>query len=415
VIVPGAQRAEAGRFQDRASTPRVSSSLRATVRVLVDARPAVEPRPTGVGTYTRAILRHLPRADPQSRYVAWYLDTWSRGRGPRRFAGWAPNLEERASRIPASLFGPVSVRTGLPKVEWLAGRADLVVATNFLPPATSAPGRVMVVHDLAFAVLPGSAPHHHDRWRRRFDEELTRAAAVILPSESARTDLLRLRAIDPDRAIAIHHGIDRDAFSRAPREEIERIRQRHRIGGPYVLSLGGLEPRKNVETLVRAFGSIEDGGAWLVIAGGAVRWVPDHAELVARAIARLPPSVRGRVVQTGYVGEADRRALLAGAEVLAFPSRYEGFGFPILEGFASGVPVLTSNVSSMPEVSGDAAVLVDPDDPAAIAEGLAGLLHDDRLRSTLRAAGDARLTSFTWDRCARRTADVLHDAFRRFQ
>jgi glycosyltransferase involved in cell wall biosynthesis len=385
----------------------------ATVRVLVDARPAVEPRPTGIGTYTRAILRHLPRADPESRYVAWYLDAWGMGGGSRRFVGWAPNLEERASRIPARLFGPVSVRTGLPKVEWLAGPADLVVATNFLPPATSVQATVMIVHDLAFEVVPGSAPHHHARWRRRFDEELRRAAAVILPSQTARTDLLRWGAVDPDRVFAIHHGIDRDAFTSVPREEIERIRHRHRIAGPYVLFLGGLEPRKNLETLVRAFGLVDDPDVRLVIAGSPVRWAPDHAERVARSIERLPSSARSRVIQTGFVDEADRRALLAGAEALAFPSRHEGFGFPILEGFASGTPVLTSNVSSMPEVAGDAAVLVDPDDAAAIADGLVELLHDDHLRSSLRASGTARLASFTWERCASRTAAVLHDVFRR--
>jgi glycosyltransferase involved in cell wall biosynthesis len=385
------------------------------VRVLVDARPAVEPRPTGIGIYTRAMLRYLPRADPEGRYVAWYLDAWGVGAGSRRFVGWAPNLEERASRIPGRLFGPMSVRTGLPKVEWLAGRADVVMATNFLPPATSSRGTVMVVHDLAFAAMPGSAPHHHARWRRRFDEELSRAAAVILPSEAARADLLRWGPIDPDRATVIHHGIDRDAFSSAPGEDVDRIRHRHRIRGPYVLFLGGLEPRKNLETLVRAFGLIEDADVRMVIAGGRVRWAPDYAERVARSIDRLPSSARGRVIRTGFVDEADRRALLAGADALAFPSRYEGFGFPILEGFASGTPVLTSNVSSMPEVAGDAAVLVDPDDPVAIAEGLVGLLHDDRLRSTLRAAGHARLASFTWDRSASRTADVLQGVFRRLR
>ena len=386
------------------------------MRVLVDARPAVEPRPTGIGIYTSAILRHLPVADPENRYVAWYLDARGVRGGPRRFVGWAaPNLEERPSRIPAELFGPVSVRTGLPKVEWLAGRADLVLATNFLPPPTSSPGTVMVVHDLAFAVLPGSAPHHHARWRRRFDEALARAAAVILPSEAARADLLRWAPIDPDRATAVHHGVDRDAFSSVPREEVERIRRRHGIGGRYVLSLGALEPRKNLETLVRAFGLLDDPDVWLVVAGGAVRWAPDHAERVARSIDRLPASARTRVIRTGFVDHADRRALLAGADVLAFPSRYEGFGFPILEGFAAGIPVLTSNVSSMPEVAGDAAVLVDPDDAAAIADGLGALLHDDRVRATLRAAGSARLASFTWERCANRTADVLHGALRRLR
>jgi glycosyltransferase involved in cell wall biosynthesis len=383
------------------------------VRVLVDARPAVDAHPTGVGHYTRALLRHLPLADPETDFVAWYLDPRGSGPGRRRFGGWAPNLAERASRIPARVFGPVSVRLGLPTVEQLAGRSDLVVATNFLPPPTSGRGTVMVVHDLAFEVLPETAPHHDARWRRLFDACLRRAAAVILPSEAARADLLRLHGGDPDRVIAIHHGTDADAFTPAPPAAVREFRHRYGIGDRFVLFLGGLEPRKNLERLVRAFGLIRDPSAWLVVAGGPVRWAPGYSDRVHRAIGDLPASVRGRVVRTGYVGHAERRALLSGAEVLAYPSLHEGFGFPILEGFASRVPVLTSNVSAMPEVAGGAATLVDPEDPTDIARGLDALLGDEDLRNDLRASGATRLASFTWERCARETATVLRGAYDR--
>jgi glycosyltransferase involved in cell wall biosynthesis len=116
------------------------------------------------------------------------------------------------------------------------------------------------------------------------------------------------------------------------------------------------------------------------------------------------------VVRTGYVADADRRALLSGADVMAYPSLYEGFGFPILEAFAANVPVLTSDVSSLPEVAGEAAVLVNPRDPADIARGLTQLLGDDDLRNVLRAAGTARVAAFTWERCARLTVESLRRA-----
>jgi glycosyltransferase involved in cell wall biosynthesis len=382
------------------------------VRVLIDARPAVDRRRTGVGQYTHGLLRHLPAADPDSRFVGWYLDVRGTGTRPRRFAGWAPNLAERASRIPSRVYGPLSFRTGLPKVEWLAGRSDLVLATNFLPPPTSH-GVVLVVHDLAFEAMPETAPHHNARWRRLFDRWLRRAAAVIVPSAAARQDLVRYHDVDPDRIDTIHHGTDAEAFTPALPPEVEEIRQRYGIDGPYVLFVGGLEPRKNLETLVRAFGLVDDPRVSLVVAGGRVRWAPGYADRVDRAIADLPSAVRGRVVRTGYVPDADRRVLLSGAEVLAYPSRYEGFGFPILEGFAANVPVVTSNVSSMPEVAGEAAVLVDPQDPGDIARGLSELLGDDDLRNVLRASGTARVASFTWERCARETATALRRAWER--
>jgi glycosyltransferase involved in cell wall biosynthesis len=380
------------------------------VRVLIDARPALDRRRTGVGQYTHGLLRHLPAADPDTRYIGWYLDVRGTGSRPRRFAGWAPNLAERASRIPSRVYGPLSVRTGVPKLEWLAGRSDLVLATNFLPPPTSSDGVVLVVHDLAFEVMPETAPHHNERWRRLFDRWLRRAAAVFVPSAAAREDLVRFHSVDPERVETIHHGTDAEAFTPALPPEVEELRRRYAIDGPYVLFVGGLEPRKNLETLVRAFGLVDDPRVSLVVAGGAVRWAPDYADRVDRAIGELPSAVRSRVVRTGYVPDVERRVLLSGAEVLAYPSRYEGFGFPILEGFAANVPVVTSNVSSMPEVAGDAAVLVDPDDAGDIARGLSELLGDDDLRNVLRASGTARVASFTWERCARETAAALHRA-----
>ena len=254
------------------------------MRVVVDARSAVDPRRTGVGQYTRAVLRALPPADPDSRFVAWYLDV--RGTRPRRFAGWAPNLSERASRLPTRLYGPFSSRTGLPRLEWLAGASDVVLATNFIPPPTSAPSVVVVVHDLAFEVMPETAPHNDIRWRRAFERSLDRAAAVIVPSEAARNDLGRFYGSDARRVHVIHHGTDAEAFSPAIPPQVEEVRHRFGIKGPYIIFLGGLEPRKNLESLVRAFGMIEDRRSSLVLAGGTVTWASNYSEAIDRAIAK---------------------------------------------------------------------------------------------------------------------------------
>ena len=380
------------------------------MRVVVDARSAVDPRRTGVGRYTRALLRHLPPADPETSYVAWYLDVRGIGTRSRRFAGWSANLVERATRIPTRLFGPMSARVGSPKLEWLAGASDMVFAPNFLPPPTSVRDVIVVVHDLAFDVIPETAPHQDARWRRRFERSLARAAGVIVPSEAARSDLLRFYGPEPDRVHVIHHGTDAEAFSPASPPEVEDVRRRYRIAGPYIVFLGGLEPRKNLEMLVRAFGMLEDDRYHLVLSGGEVPWVKGYRERIDGVISELPASVANRIVQTGYVSDPDRRSLLSGAEVLAYPSLYEGFGFPILEGFAANVPVLTSDRSAMPETAGNAALLVDPEDAAAIAKGLGQLLGDDDLRNVLRAAGTARVATFTWERCARRTVEVIRRA-----
>jgi glycosyltransferase involved in cell wall biosynthesis len=383
------------------------------MRVLIDARPAVDTRRTGVGVYTRSMIEHLPNVDPGTRFVAWYLDLRSLGSRADRFARIAPNLTERATRLPIKGFQRVNARIGSPKVERFAGDADVVFATTYVPPPTSIECVVMVVHDLAFDLMPETAPHVTTRWRRSFDRWLAGAAAVIVPTEATRADLLRLHEVDASRVHAIHHGVDAEPFTRVRPADVDEVRRRFGIDGPYLLSLSGLEERKNLRGLVRAFERMSEDGVRLVIAGGPVRWAPAHSNDLEHEIARLVASARNRVVRTGYVSDADRRALLLGAEALVYPSRYEGFGFPVLEGFAARVPVLTSNVSSLPEVAGDGALLVDPHDVDAIAGGLDRIVGDEALREELRAAGSARIASFTWERSARRTAAVLHDAAER--
>lgn len=268
----------------------------------------------------------------------------------------------------------------------------------------------MAVHDLAFERLPeGMAPHLTERWRRELDRWLQRAAAVLVPSASTRDDLLEAHPVDPAKVHTIALGVDVDALAPAHPEAVEAIRDRFGIDGPYALFVGGVDPRKNLERLVRAFGRL-DPGSQLVIAGGDVRWNPEAGRRFDAFLATLEPSASARIVRTGWVSERDKVALLSGATFLAFPSLYEGFGFPVLEAFAAGVPVLTSTVSSLPEVAGDAAVLVDPHDEDAIAAGLAELFGDPDLRGVLSAAGLVRAASFTWERCAHATAEVLRRA-----
>lgn len=376
------------------------------MRALIDARPALDPRRTGVGHYTDRLLRHLPAADPDGRYVAWYLHARGLLR-PTRFFADVDGLEEHASRFPARVFGPLSIRTGWPRV---SAEFDALLATNFLPPHTTRRGVVLVVHDLAFDRFPETAPHHDRRWRRLFTRWLARADGIITPSAATRDDLATFHGVDPDRVDVVPLGADR--FVAPTPDAAAAARISVGVGAhPYVLFVGGLEPRKNLETLVRAFARSGVPGD-LVLAGGAVNWDPGYEGRLDAAIAALPSDARARVHRLGYVDQHTKAALLAGARVLAYPSLAEGFGLPVLEAFSAGVPVVAARASSLPEVAGDAAVLVDPDD-VGVAEGLSRVWDDATLRERLVAAGRARLTRFTWAGCARETAAVLRRAAER--
>jgi glycosyltransferase involved in cell wall biosynthesis len=379
------------------------------MRVVVDARPALEARKTGVGRYTTHLLRSLPGAAPGDEITAWYLHPKGALRPQPLFSG-IPGLHEKASRIPRRVFESLTGRLGEPRIERFLD-FDVLLATNFLPPATSSPGVVLVVHDLAFRKLPDTAPHVSAGWLQRFETWLGRAARLIVPSASARDDLRELYGVDPERIDAIHHGVDAHAFRPAPDPVVADVRRRFEIAGPYALFVGGIEPRKNLERLVRAFGRMRGlDDVSLVIAGGPVRWFPQAAEQLDASIAALPADVRSRVIRTGYVSQPDKVALMTGATLMVYPSRYEGFGFPVMEAFAAGLPVLTSNVSSLPEVAGDAAELVDPDDTDAIAGALERMFQDRDLLDNLAAAGVARVAGFTWEATARATAASLHRA-----
>jgi len=268
---------------------------------------------------------------------------------------------------------------------------------------------VVTVHDLGFRRFPETAPHGTRWWLARIDRTLARATRIITVSESTRQDLSELYDVEPGRISVIPLGVDRARFRPVDRDATDPVRSRFGLDGPYLLYLGGIEPRKNLPNVLAAFARLGPG-LRLVIAGSGVEWNPEGAVLLQEALDSLPPEARRRVVRTGYVSEGDKVALLSGAEALVYPSLYEGFGLPVLEAMACGTPVVTSDRSSLPEVAGGGALFVDPGDPGAIAAAVERVLSDGQLRKQLKETGMERAAGFTWEETARRTAEVLRQA-----
>jgi glycosyltransferase involved in cell wall biosynthesis len=384
------------------------------VRIVVDARAAMPHARTGIGTYTWNLVRRLPWVDPNTTYVAWYLDvrgTFGVGSTRRLFAGvGARNLVDRRIPIPASWFDRASLRLDLPRIEWFAS-FDLLFAPNFVPPPTRTRRLVLTVHDLAFKLFPQTAPHATRRWLSRLDDALRDAVRIIAISEQTRDDLLESYPVPAERVSVVPLGVDLATFRPASSDEVAAARRRYRIDGPYLLSLTGIEPRKNLPMLLQAYAALpDDVRPALVLAGPVAPWNPEGWDLLRPALEALPATVRARIVLTGYVPERDKVALLSGAEALVYPSLYEGFGLPVIEAMACGAPVLTSNISALPETAGTAAVLVDPHDRDAITHGIERIVTDPALRASLREAGAVRATRFSWDDAARQTAGVLRAA-----
>ena len=285
-------------------------------------------------------------------------------------------------------------------------RLDLVHDPNgiapFLGPSWGA-GRVVTLHD-TFAYVAPEAHDGFDTWRYRslLPPAARRAAGVITVSQCSRRDLVRFLKLDPVRVHVTAEGVEACFRPLPDDQQRASVLQRYGIMRPYLLYVGGLNGRKNIPRLLEAYAHLraQHPAVTLVIAGRR-QW---QAGAIDEAFRRL--ALEGRVHFTGYVADADLPALYSAAELFVFPSLYEGFGLPPLEAMACGTPVVTTNVSSLSEVVGDAALTVDPYDSSALAAALERALTDSALRAELRRKGLQRAAQFSWERTARETLAV---------
>ncbi len=287
-------------------------------------------------------------------------------------------------------------------------KADLYHGLGFVAPLRAPCPTVVTVFDLSFITQPQA----HKRVNRLYLSLFTRwscrrAARVIAISEWTRRDVAQHLGVAPERVIAIPLGVDHDHFKPQPPEAVAAFKAQHGIGDQAIFYLGSLEPRKNLPRLIEAFSVLNAQSSFShlqLFVGGSLAWKYD--EVFAR-IRQL--GLQDRVRLIGRVSDADLPRWYSACAVMAYPSLYEGFGLPPLEAMACGAPVVTSNVTSLPEVVGEAGITVAPTDVRALAEALHRVLSDDALRADLRAKSLARAAQFTWQRTAEQTVACYLD------
>jgi glycosyltransferase involved in cell wall biosynthesis len=338
--------------------------------IALDATYSLDPSPSGVAVYSREILYGLARAHPETDFAFCYR--------PHRFrASWGAPLPTNARR-----------RLLVPGVGLFHG------LNQRLPRLWAGP-RIATFHDLFVLTSEYSTPDFRARFAAQAHEAADRASLIIAVSEFTRGQVISLLSVPPERIRVIHHGVrPLPLVAGVSREKV-------------ILSAGAIQTRKNIARLVAAFEAVDP--SWRLVMIGSDGYGADAIH------ARIESSpARDRIAVLGYVPAEELAAWYARAQVFAFPSLDEGFGMPVLEGMAAGVAVLTSNRSAMPEVAGNAAILIDPEDLESLIDGLRRITDDADLRASLIQRGFDRAREFSWEKAVKETwnvySRVLEDA-----
>lgn len=370
------------------------------MRIAIDIRKLHD---YGVGTYIRNLLRGLASLDQETEYVLLCRE---------QDRSIAQQLGENFRAVPqTSGLYSISEQIRVPLQLWQQG-VNLFHAPHYtLPPLT--PCRAIVtIHDCIHLMFPQYLPNRlaHVYARSALEAAARRARRILTVSEASKRDILRWLKPPPEKVVVVPNAIDERFGAPPAAEEVDRVRERFQLHDPFVLYAGNIKPHKNLERLIDAFSIVRRDGfgdlKLLIIGDEITRYAT-----LRRAVHRY--QLHKYVRFLGFVPDKTLAVLYRLAAVFAFPSLYEGFGLPPLEAMASGTPVVTSNVSSLPEVVGDAAVLVDPYEPASIAEGIRRVLSDETLRADLKARGLARAREFSWQRSVRRIREIYAEVAQR--
>ncbi len=371
------------------------------MRIGIDAH-AIGSQTAGNETYIKNLIEALAALDAENEYVLFFTHP----EAARSWQGRFPNFRVCLVR-PHTRY--VRIPLSLPLAAWRMG-VDLLHVQYVAPPVCPVPF-VVTIHDLSFEHLPQFyTPRERWLFQRAIRYTAQRAAKILTVSEYSARDILAMYRVPSDRVVVTPEGVSPHFAPVRESERLQAVRARYGIAREYILSVGSLQPRKNLVRLIQAYIHLrrrdEEVEHQLVIVGKK-GWLYGD---IFRAAQQSPFS--RDILFTGYVPEEDLPALYSGATVFVYPSIFEGFGLPVLEAMACGVPVITSHSSSLPEVVGEAALMVNPYDERAIEGALAQLLWDEALRRELSERGLRRARQFSWRRTAELTLRVYEEVAR---
>lgn len=382
------------------------------MRIAFDALPLVSNRMTGIGYCEAGQVQAMMMLHPEEIYTLQFFDKGNGNEKRKRLQGYERrNVTIQQGKCSGYLYRLLTTALPIPYHAFFGKDAEITHFFNYIIPPGVAGKRIVTVHDMVYKAFPETV-----RGRTRMMLEMGlkrsmfRADLIVTDSIFSKSEIIRYVPEVAEKLRVVPCGVDRLRFSPMPASSIssiEELKKRMGLQQSYFLYLGTLEPRKNLERLLKAYALLKQqhpDAPQLVLAGG-YGWRNHHIYHLAEEL-----HVTEDVLFTEYVPEEDLRPLICGALAFVFPSIYEGFGMPPLEAMACGTPVLTTWAASLPEVVGDCAVVVDPHHTEDIANGLEKLFLDGVLREKLRKDGLRRAAMFSWENAAAALYDVYQEA-----
>lgn len=378
------------------------------MKIAFDALPLVSERITGIGWCEAGQTNAMARLYPENEYVYNFFSQKGDTQKSERIKQFLDTgIKTNTADFSGYLYRLVSNFLPVPYYKFFGSDCDITHFFNYIVPPKVKGKSVVTVHDMVYKAFPETV---RARTKYMLDtglkKSMKRADIIVTDSEFSKTEIIKYFPQYQDKIRVVPCGVDLNKFHPCnDTDKIERVRKDFETGEEYFLYLGTIEPRKNLERLIEAYAEFvknTDNPPNLVLAGGK-GWLYDNIYAKAEKLG-----IEKKVIFTKYIPSEDINALICGAVAFVFPSIYEGFGMPPLEAMACGVPVLTSGEASLPEVTGDSAVIVDAYSVNSIAEGMSRIYSDRNLRERLSREGSERAEKFTWEK----SAEILYKVYR---
>src|SRR5579862_4699167 len=360
---------------------------------------------SGVGRFGISLVQELTKLRPKDDFVLF-----SFLRPGRHVAIDFKELKNQRVKyirwFPGRLFS-LMMRLGisLPLEIFGLEEADVVIFPNFISWASaSQKRRVAVVHDLSFLYYPNFINSKNLRYLNvQLTKSIRRSAKIVAVSEATKDDLIKNYGVGSDKISVVHNSIDHSIFNPMAAKKTFAVKKRFGIPEKYILFAGNIEPRKNIVGLLTAYAETFSQHRLPLVLVGGKGWKDEQIEITLKKYSDLP------IIRLGFVQDSDLAPIYAGASVFVFPSFYEGFGIPPLEAMACGCPVICSGVSSLPEIVGDAALLVDPRNNQEISEAIIKLVNNRKLQEKLIKSGYVQSRKFTWGNSALKFSKIIDE------